>query len=159
MVAAGARLVAVGAGEMMGELKGVAVKGVDSGEMGVDKGARVEAGQMVAVRVRVRVSMGSLTRGGVFVPALSQPMTRGFERPMVGATHIEEDMPQRNCTKKAFDPPPEGGPPLRTGRMGSEYPDAAMTPFFHPGCVDHIAHLSRPERQRCSWGACRQSGG
>ena len=36
VVAAGARLVAVGAGEMIGELKGVAVKGVDSGEMGVD---------------------------------------------------------------------------------------------------------------------------
>ena len=44
-----------------------------------------------------------LARGGVFVPALSQPMTRDFERPMVGVTHIEEGMPQKNRTKKAFD--------------------------------------------------------
>ena len=81
--------------------------------------------------------MGSLTRGGVFVPALSQPMTRGFERPMVGATPIEEGMPQKTARKKLLitrnGPPPDVGPSLRTGRMGSEYPDAAMTPFFHPG--------------------------
>ena len=47
-----------------------------------------------------RQIMGSLTRGGVFVPALSQPMTRGFERPMVGATPIEEGMPQKTSRKK-----------------------------------------------------------
>jgi hypothetical protein len=29
-------------------------------------------------------------------------------------------------------------------------------PIFSPR-VDHIAHWSRPERQRCSWGACRES--
>ena len=84
--------------------------------------------------------MGSLTRGGVFVPALSQPMTRGFEGSQVGATPIEdwsEGMPQKTARKKLVITrngiPPDVGPPLRTGRMGSEYPDAAMTPFFHPG--------------------------
>ena len=64
-------------------------------------------------------------------------MTRGFEKPMVGATPIEEGMPQKTARKKLMitrnGPHPDVGPSLRTGRMGSEYPDAAMTPFFHPG--------------------------
>ena len=30
----------------------------------------------------------------------SQPMTRGFERPMVGATPIDEGMPQKTARKK-----------------------------------------------------------
>jgi hypothetical protein len=68
-------------------------------------------------------------------------MTRGFERPMVGATPIEEGMPQKNAREKLLitrnGPPPDVflGPSLRTGRnMGSEYPDAAIliAPSFHP---------------------------
>ena len=42
-------------------------------------------------------------KGGVFVPALSQPITRGFERPMVGATPIEKIYATKSRTKKAFD--------------------------------------------------------
>jgi len=46
-------------------------------------------------------------------------------------------MPQKNARKKLLitrnGPPPDVGPSLRTGRMGSEYPDAAIASFFHPG--------------------------
>ena len=52
MVAAGAPRVAVGAGAGEGALKGAAVKGVDSGGTGVDVGARVVEGQMVAAETR-----------------------------------------------------------------------------------------------------------
>ena len=34
--------------------------------------------------------MGSLTQWGVFVPGFSQPMTRRFERLMVGARHVAD---------------------------------------------------------------------
>ena len=61
-------------------------------------------------------------------------MTRDFEGFQVGATPIEESMPQNTARKKRLitrnGPHPDVGPPLRTGRMGSEYPDAAMTHFF-----------------------------
>jgi len=52
VAAAGAPRVAVGAGAMKGALKGAAVKGVDSGGTGVDVGARVVEGQMVAAETR-----------------------------------------------------------------------------------------------------------
>jgi hypothetical protein len=81
----------------------------------------------------------------------------------VGATPIL----RRVCHKKPHEKkllmmrngtPPDVEPPSAAVRMGSEYPDAAIAPFSSPR-VDHIAHLSRPERQRCSWGACRESDG
>ena len=64
-------------------------------------------------------------------------MTHAFEGSQVGATPIEEGMLQKTARKKRLitrnGPHADVGLPLRTGRMGSEYTDAAMTPFFHPG--------------------------
>ena len=41
--------------------------------------------------------MGSLIQLGGFVPALSEPMTHGFEGSKVGAIPIEEGMPQKTA--------------------------------------------------------------
>ena len=52
MVAAGEPRVAAAAGATKGELKEVAAKGWDLGGTGVDVGARVVEGQMVAAETR-----------------------------------------------------------------------------------------------------------
>ena len=89
-------------------------------------------------------------------------MTHGFEGSQVGATPIEEGVPQKPARKKLLmmrnGTPPDVGPPLRRGAYGVRSPRPDNGHLLAPR-VDHIAHLSRPERQRCSWGACRQSDG
>ena len=59
---------------------------------------------------------GSLIQYGVFVPAFSQPMTRRFERRMVGARHVVDGTAQKTAREKLFithnGPPPDVGPPL-----------------------------------------------
>ena len=81
--------------------------------------------------------MPSVIQWGGFDSAFYRPMTRRFERPMVGAWPVVDGTAQKTASKKLLitrnGPPPDVGPPLRTGRMGSEYPGAAMTQFFHPG--------------------------
>jgi len=54
-------------------------------------------------------------------------------------------------------PPPERDPPAY-GAYRVRISRRRHGPFFSPR-VDHTAHLSGPERQRCSWGACRESDG
>ena len=106
--------------------------------------------------------MPSVIQWGGFDSAFSQPMTRRFERPIVGARPVVDGTAQKTASKKLFitpnGPPPEGGPPLRYGAYGVRIPRRRHDPIFSPR-VDHIAHLSRPERQRCSWGASRESDG
>ena len=106
--------------------------------------------------------MGSLTQWGVFVPAFSQPMTRGFEGSQVGAISIEEGMPQKISRKKLLvmqnGTPPDVGPPLRRGAYGVRSPRPEDGHLLAPR-VDQLAHLSGTERQGCSWGASRDSGG
>ena len=41
--------------------------------------------------------MGSLIQMGVFVPGFSQPMTRRFERLMVGARHVVDGTAQKTA--------------------------------------------------------------
>ena len=55
-------------------------------------------------------------KGGVFIPAFSQPMTRRFERPMAGARPVVDGTAQKTASKKLLitrnAPPPDVGPPL-----------------------------------------------
>ena len=101
-------------------------------------------------------------RRGVFVPAFYQPMTHGFEGSQVGATPIEEGMPQKTARNKLFMmqnvTPPDVGPPLRRGENGVRSPRPENGHLLAPR-VDQLAHLSGTERQGCSWGASRESGG
>ena len=89
---------------------------------------------------------------GCFRPGVTSAyMTRGFERPMVGPTPILEAMPHKTERKKLLIT-------HRYGAYGVRIPRRRHCPILSPR-VDHLAHLSRPERQRCSWGACRESDG
>ena len=54
--------------------------------------------------------------------------------------------------------PPDVGPPLRRGAYGVRSPRPENGHFLAPR-VDQLAHLSGTERQGCSWGASRDSGG
>ena len=81
---------------------------------------------------------------------------------MVGATPIEEGMPQKTARKKLLmmrnGTPPDVGPPLRRGAYGVRSPRPENGHLLAPR-VDQLAHLSGTERQGCSWGASRDSGG
>ena len=54
--------------------------------------------------------------------------------------------------------PPDGGPPLRRGAYGVRSIRPENGHLLAPR-VDQLAHLSGTERQGCSWGASRDSGG
>ena len=89
-------------------------------------------------------------------------MTHGFEGSQVGAVPIEEGMPQKTARKKLLmmrnGTPPDVGPPLRRGAYGVRSPRPHNGHLLAPR-VDQLAHLSGTERQGCSWGASRDSGG
>ena len=59
------------------------------------RGRRGRRGEEEKEEEEEEEDMVSLSRGGVFVPAFSQPMAHGFEGSQVGATPIEEGMPQK----------------------------------------------------------------
>ena len=60
------------------------------------------------------VHMGSLIQWGVFVPAISEPITHGCEGSIVGAIPIEEGMTQKTARFKLLimrnGAPPDVGP-------------------------------------------------
>ena len=89
-------------------------------------------------------------------------MTHGFEGSQVGATPIEEGMPQKTARKKLLimrnGTPPDVGPPLRRGAYGVRSPRPENGHLLAPR-VDQLAHLSGTERQGCSWGASKESDG
>jgi hypothetical protein len=106
--------------------------------------------------------MGSLIQLGGFVPALSEPITRGCEGSKVGAIPIEEGMPQKTARKKLFmmrnGATPDVGPPLSPGACEVRSPRPPNGHLWAPR-VDQVAYLSGMERQGCSWGVCRESEG
>ena len=71
-------------------------------------------------------------------------------------------MPQKTARKKLLmmrnGTPPDVGPPLRRGAYGVRSPRPENGHLLAPR-VDQLAHLSGTERQGCSWGASRDSGG
>ena len=71
-------------------------------------------------------------------------------------------MPQKTARKKLLmmrnGTPPDVGPPLRHGAYGVRSPRPENGHLLAPR-VDQLAHLSGTERQGCSWGASRDSGG
>ena len=71
-------------------------------------------------------------------------------------------MPQKTARKKLLmmlnGTPPDVGPPLRRGAYGVRSPRPDNGHLLAPR-VDQLAHLSGTERQGCSWGASRDSGG
>jgi hypothetical protein len=77
-------------------------------------------------------------------------MTHSFEGSQVGATPIEEGMPQKTARKKLLmmrnGTPPDVGPPLRRGAYGVRSPRPENGHLLAPR-VDQLAHLSGTERQ------------
>ena len=89
-------------------------------------------------------------------------MAHGFEGSQVGATPIEEGVPQKTARKKLLmmrnGTPPDVGPPLRRGAYGVRLPRPENGHLLAPR-ADQLAHLSGTERQGWSWGASKESDG